>query len=80
MRTSVEPVNGYLKGFFQINNIRYPFGKRANVHFDKAIFTYNASNLAVDRINSQLHKKTLVAQYLSKSCLCGIQNQGDSYE
>ncbi len=26
--------NGYLKGYFQLNNVRYRSGKRAKVHFD----------------------------------------------
>src|SRR5699024_6508199 len=33
-RTAVERVNGYLKEYFQLNNVRYRTGKRAKVHFD----------------------------------------------
>ena len=50
-RTAVERVNAYLKGFFQLNNVRYRTGKRAKVHFDLVTLVYNASKLAVDRIN-----------------------------
>lgn len=50
-RTAVERVNAYLKEFFQLNNVRYRTGKRAKVHFDIVTLIYNASKLAVDRIN-----------------------------
>src|SRR5690625_1617386 len=53
-RTAVERVNGYLKEFFQLNNVRYRTGKRAKVHFDIVTLIYNASKLAVDRINTLL--------------------------
>lgn len=33
-RTAVERVNGYLKEYFQLNNVKYRTGKRAKVHFD----------------------------------------------
>lgn len=51
-RTAVERVNAYLKEFFQLNNVRYRTGKRAKVHFDLVTLVYNASKLAVDRINA----------------------------
>ena len=53
-RTAVERVNAYLKEFFQLNNVRYRTGKRAKIHFDMVVMIYNASKLAVDRINAQL--------------------------
>jgi transposase len=56
-RTSVERVNAYLKGYFQLNNVRYRTGKRAKVHFDLVTLVYNASKLAVDRINAMLNKQ-----------------------
>lgn len=51
-RTAVERVNAYLKEFFQLNNVRYRTGKRAKVHFDLVTLVYNASKLAVDRMNA----------------------------
>lgn len=54
-RTAVERVNAYLKGYFQLNNVRYRTGKRAKVHFDLVTLVYNASKLAVDRMNAQLN-------------------------
>src|SRR5699024_11456226 len=33
-RTAVERVNGYLKEFFQLDNVRYRTGKRAKAHCD----------------------------------------------
>lgn len=56
-RTAVERVNAYLKGYFQLNNVRYRTGKRAKVHFDIITLVYNASKLAVDRINAQLKQQ-----------------------
>ncbi|GBF11204.1 IS5/IS1182 family transposase [Tepidibacillus sp. HK-1] len=53
-RTAVERVNAYLKEYFQLNNVRYRTGKRAKVHFDLVILVYNASKLAVDRMNALL--------------------------
>jgi len=47
-------VNAYLKEFFQLNNVRYRTGKKVKVHFDIVTLIYNASKLAVDRINAQL--------------------------
>jgi len=49
-RSSVERVNGYLKEFFQLNNVRYRTGKRAKAHFDLVTLIYNASKLAADRL------------------------------
>lgn len=60
-RTSVERVNAYLKEFFQLNNVRYRTGKRAKVHFDIITLIYNASKLAVDRMNTALNKQSQVA-------------------
>src|SRR5699024_9131307 len=55
-RIAVERVNGYLKEFFQLNNVRYRTGKRAKFHFDIVTLIYNASKLAVDRIvRNKLH-------------------------
>lgn len=56
-RTAVERVNAYLKEFFQLNNVRYRTGKRAKVHFDIVTLIYNASKLAVDRINKNLQEQ-----------------------
>ncbi|MGE6261370.1 transposase, partial [Heyndrickxia sporothermodurans] len=53
--TAVERVNAYLKGYFQLNNVRYRTGKRAKVHFDLVTLVYNASKLAVDRMNAKLN-------------------------
>ena len=50
-RTAVERVNAYLKEFFQLNNVRHRTGKKAKLHFDLVTLVYNASKLAVDRIN-----------------------------
>lgn len=50
-RSSVERVNAYLKEFFQLNNIRHRMGKKARLHFNFVTLVYNASKLAVDRIN-----------------------------
>ena len=55
-RTAVERVNAYLKEFFQLNNVRYRTGKHAKVHFDIVTLIYNASKLAVDRINVLLNQ------------------------
>jgi len=56
-RSAVERVNAYLKEFFQLNNVRYRTGKRAKIHFDMVTLIYNASKLAVDRINAQLNQQ-----------------------
>lgn len=56
-RSAVERVNAYLKEFFQLNNVRYRTGKRAKVHFDIVTLIYNASKLAVDRINVLLNQQ-----------------------
>jgi transposase len=55
-RTAVERVNAYLKGYFQLNNVRYRSGKRAKVHFDLVTLVYNASKLASDRLNLILNQ------------------------
>src|SRR5699024_2638388 len=55
-RTAVERVNAYLKEFFQLNNVRYRTGTRAKVHFDIVTLVYNASKLAVDRIDTALNE------------------------
>jgi len=60
-RTAVERVNAYLKEFFQLKNVRYRTGKKAKVHFDLVTLVYNASKLAVDRINQQINKITQAA-------------------
>ncbi len=56
-RTAVERVNGYLKEFFQVGNVRYRTGKRAKVHFDIVTLIYNASKLASNRINLLLNQE-----------------------
>jgi transposase len=53
-RTAVERVIGYLKEYFQLNNVRYRTGKKAKVHFDLVTLVYNAAKLACDRINYEL--------------------------
>ncbi|GAA0358770.1 IS1182 family transposase [Bacillus horti] len=55
-RSSVERVIGYLKSYFQLNNIRYRTGKKAKFHFDLVTLVYNASKLASDRINHRLQE------------------------
>lgn len=50
-RTAVERVNAYLKGLFQLNNIRHRGGALAKVDFDISCLVYTLSKLAVDRIN-----------------------------
>src|SRR5699024_10942955 len=58
-RTAVECVNGYLKEFFQLNNVRYRSRKRAKIHFDLITLVYNASKLAADRLNALInHQQT----------------------
>jgi hypothetical protein len=56
-RTSVERVNAYLKEYFQLNNVRYRSGELAKVHVDLLCLLFNASKLAVDRINTKLNDK-----------------------
>jgi transposase len=56
-RTSVERVNAYLKEYFQLNNVRYRSGELAKVHVDLLCLLYNASKLAVDRINAKLNRQ-----------------------
>ncbi|GED17493.1 Transposase DDE domain-containing protein [Aneurinibacillus migulanus] len=53
-RTSVERVNAYLKEYFQLNNVRYRSGELAKVHVDLLCLLFNASKLAVDRMNVEL--------------------------
>lgn len=53
-RSAVERVNAYLKGFFQLNNVRYRTGKKANVHFHLVALVYNCTKLACDRLNNRL--------------------------
>jgi len=60
-RSAVERVNAYLKEFFQLKNVRYRSGKRAKVHFDLVTLVYNASKLAVDRINRQMKEMNQAA-------------------
>ncbi|WP_096190372.1 transposase [Evansella halocellulosilytica] len=52
-RSSVERVIGYLKEFFQLNNVRYRTGKRAKVHFDLVTMVYNGMKLASARLTRQ---------------------------
>jgi transposase len=54
-RTAVERVNAYLKQYFQLNNVRHRTGKKARLHFRIVTLIYNASKLAVDRLNAQLN-------------------------
>ena len=49
-RTSVERVIGYLKEFFQLNNVRYRTGERAKVHFNLITMVYNGMKLASMRL------------------------------
>ncbi|WP_017470474.1 IS1182 family transposase [Amphibacillus jilinensis] len=56
-RSAVERVNGYLKEYFQLDNVRYRTGKRAKVHFDIVTLVYNASKLASDRVNLVLNQQ-----------------------
>ncbi|MBC8080071.1 MAG: transposase [Gorillibacterium sp.] len=56
-RTAVERVNGYLKEFFQLNQIRHRGGILAKVGFEISCLVYTLSKLAVDRINKQMGAK-----------------------
>ena len=60
-RRAVERVNAYLKKFFQLKNVRYRTGKQAKVHFDLVTLVYNASKLAVNRINQKIKKMNQAA-------------------
>jgi transposase len=60
-RTSVERVNAYTKGFFQLNNIRHCGGTLAKVDFDISYLVYTLSKLAVDRINKQMKEMKQVS-------------------
>lgn len=53
-RTAVERVIAYLKEFFQLNNIQFRTGERAQVHFDLAHLLYNGAELACDRLTERL--------------------------
>jgi transposase len=50
-RSAVERVNAYLKGYFLLNQIYHCTGKKAKLHFDLVHIAYNASKLAIDRLN-----------------------------
>lgn len=56
-RTAVERVNAYLKGFFQLNNVRHRTGQKAKMHFNLIALTYNSMKLASDRLNQQLQEQ-----------------------
>lgn len=60
-RTAVERVNAYLKGYFQLNNVRHRSGRKAKLHFHFVTFVYNACKLAVDRMNVLLNEKQQAA-------------------
>lgn len=60
-RTAVERVNAYLKQYFQLTNVRHRTGKKAKFHFGLVTLIYNASKLAVDRLNSQVNAMTQAA-------------------
>ncbi|QWU13745.1 Transposase DDE domain-containing protein [Paenibacillus sophorae] len=60
-RTVVERVNSYVKGFFQLNNIRHRGGSFAKVDFDISCLFYTLSKLAVDRINRQMKEKKVAS-------------------
>jgi transposase len=55
-RSAVERVNTYLKGYFQLNHIRHRSGQKAKAHLNLVSLVYNATKLAVDRINRQLQQ------------------------
>lgn len=59
-RTAVERVNAYLKEFFGLNNVRHRTGKKAKLHFDFVTLVYNASKLAIDRLNAKVNEENLV--------------------
>ncbi len=52
-RSAVERVNAYLKGYFQLNNVRYRTGQKAKFHFNLVTLVYNCTKLACDRLNKQ---------------------------
>ena len=60
-RSSVERVIGYLKEYYQLNNVRYRTGKRAKVHFDLATLVYNGMKLASMRLAKKQSSTNLVA-------------------
>ncbi len=60
-RSSVERVIGYLKEFFQLNNVRYRTGERAKVHFDLVTLVYNGMKLASLRLARKQSSTNLVA-------------------
>ena len=59
-RGAVERVNAYLKEFFQLKMSDIDL-KTRKIHFDLVTLVYNASKLAVDRINRQMKEKNLVS-------------------
>jgi len=56
-RSAVERVNAYLKGYFQLNHIRHRSGQKAKAHLSLVSLVYNATKLAVDRINKQFNQQ-----------------------
>ncbi|MBK3496465.1 transposase [Viridibacillus sp. YIM B01967] len=60
-RSAVERTNAYLKGYFQLNNVRHRSGKKEKCHFQLITLIYNASKLAVHRINKVLREQPNVA-------------------
>ncbi|MBB5174426.1 transposase [Texcoconibacillus texcoconensis] len=60
-RSSVERVIGYLKEFFQLNNVRYRTGERAKVQFDLTTMVYNGMKLASARLNHNAVNSQTVA-------------------
>ncbi|MDQ0257081.1 transposase [Evansella vedderi] len=60
-RSSVERVIGYLKEYFQLNNVRYRTGKRAKVHFDLVTMVYNGMKLASMKLAQKQSSSNLAA-------------------
>ena len=60
-RSAVERVNAYLKEYFQLDNVRHRSGKKAKLHFQMVMFSYNACKLAADRVNAQLQNQQSAA-------------------
>jgi len=65
-RTAVERVNGYLKEFFQLDNVRYRTGKRAKAHCDMAPLIYNASNPTPDHIRASINGQQATRFFFKK--------------
>lgn len=60
-RTAVERVFAYLKGQFQLDNVRHRGGRKAKMNMELACLLYTACKLSVDRINQAMNTPQLSA-------------------